>query len=232
MYANSRAVVTAQHAPHARLADVVRRHLLHPHRRPHAPHALAAFEQVRAWLARAAGRPLWLDSGCGTGASTRELARAHPQVRVLGADRSAVRLRKAGLVAGDFHADSDALAFVRMPLEDLWRLLVAAGVRPQRQLLLYPNPWPKARQLRRRWHAHPAFPALLALAGEIELRSNWETYVREFALALDCCGWQAQVAPLGGDNAAISPFERKYRDSGHVCWRLLAVPPASAGGSA
>lgn len=222
MQANSAAVESAQQAPHTRLAQVLQRHLATVWQRPIPAHALAAFEQVREWLARAPQQPLWLDSGCGTGASSRTLSRAHPDVRVLGADRSRVRLQAGGLRGGDFVAFEAQLALVRIPLEDLWRLLVAQGISLQRHLLLYPNPYPKAAQLRSRWHAHPAFPALLALGGEIELRSNWLVYVQEFALALRCTGAGARIEELTAGEEAITPFERKYRDSGHRRWRLLS----------
>lgn len=218
---------SAQQSVHARLQEVLDRHLRVPWRRPLAAHSLAAYARLREWLAREPGRPLWLDSGCGSGASSRALAQAG-DARVLGADQSCARLRRGGLGEGDL-LDGGSFALVRMPLEDLWRLLVADGVRPARHLLLYPNPWPKAAQLRLRWHAHPAFPALLALGGEIELRSNWEIYVREFAQALEYVGWRARIDELPTAAPATTPFERKYRDSGHRRWRLLGTPGSLAG---
>jgi tRNA G46 methylase TrmB len=66
------------------------------------------------------------------------------------------------------------------------------------------------------------FPTLLALGGQIELRSNWRVYVEEFALALARHGWLFDVAPVTGSGDPVTPFERKYRDSGHPLWRLEA----------
>ena len=60
-------------------------------------------------------------------------------------------------------------------------------------LFLYPNPWPKKKHLGRRWHGAPVFPALVKLGGELEMRSNWQTYLDEFALALACLQIPAQV---------------------------------------
>ena len=109
---------------------------------------------------------------------------------------------------------------MRAPLEDIWRLLAADGLRPLRHLLWYPNPWPKAAQLRLRWHGHPVFPVLLQLGGEIELRSNWWVYAAEFAQALRACGWQTALDQIAPGAAPVSPFERKYRDSGHRLWQV------------
>jgi len=81
--------------------------------------------------------------------------------------------------------------------------------------LLYPNPWPKPAHLKRRWHGHPAFPVLLALGGEIELRCNWKIYAQEFALAvnyaLHTSVAEVKIKPENG----ISPFEQKYLERQH-----------------
>lgn len=49
---------------------------------------------------------------------------------------------------------------------------------------LYPNPYPKRSQLRRRWHGHPVFPVMLRLGGKITVRSNWRVYLEEMCLAV------------------------------------------------
>ncbi len=179
---------------------------------------------MRAWLAQRGEAPLILDSGCGTGASTLQLAAARPDASVLGIDQSRERLQRGGLAGEDFAALADNAALMRAPLEDVWRLLAADGVRVERHLLWYPNPWPKAAQLRLRWHGHPVFPVLLQLGGEIDLRSNWLVYVEEFAQAVRFFGWQTVQDEIGPDSLPVTPFERKYRDSGHRLWRLVGRP--------
>src|SRR6185295_9756492 len=89
------------------------------------------------------------------------------------------------------------------------------------QYLLYPNPWPKAEHVKRRWHAHAVLADILKLGGLLELRSNWDVYADEFAQALRIAGCAAvceAYVPL----QALTPFERKYVASGHALWRCCA----------
>jgi tRNA (guanine-N7-)-methyltransferase len=218
MQGNSPPVRSRQRVVHARLDDVVRRHLASPWRAPvHAPTALA-LAPLLAELAD--GRtPVVLDSGCGDGASTLRLAYRHPDALVVGLDKSALRLQRLA-PGGSLRRGN--LWLLRAELAQAWQLLAAAGVRLAGHYLLYPNPWPKSTQLHRRWHGHPVFPSLLALGGALELRSNWPVYVAEFARALELAGAEGQVEPVEEAEPALTPFERKYRDSGHPLWRLRA----------
>lgn len=133
---------------------------------------------------------------------------------VVGIDQSAARL-------GRFcEPVLPNMRLVRARAEDFWRLLRADGIRPARHFLLYPNPWPKAAHLKRRWQGHPAFPELLSLGGRLELRTNWRVYADEFALAARICGIVAQPVVSFSVQSPLSPFERKYADSGHRLYRL------------
>jgi tRNA G46 methylase TrmB len=216
---NSRPVASAQDAAHEHLEKVVRSHLVRPWRAPlHRP-TLVAFEQLtRLAGAELATRPLVLDSGCGSGECTREIAAAWPEAIVLGIDRSAHRLARTGHRA--FPAREGNLVWVRAELASFWRLALERRWRLARHYLLYPNPYPKRAQLRKRWHGHPVFPVLLALGGALEMRSNWRVYVEEFAQALACAtghaaNWERLVV-----SRPISGFERKYLASGHELYRL------------
>jgi tRNA G46 methylase TrmB len=218
MHANSSPVHSTQTQPHAQLDAVVRRHLASSYQRPISPRGQAIFAALSPWLATQKGRELILDSGCGTGWSSRQLALQFPDIAVLGADRSGIRLARSGLLDEQSHGSQDNLCLVRINLEDLWPLLLAAGIRPARHLLWYPNPSPKPELLKRRWHAHPLFPTLLALGGELELRSNWRVYIDEFARALEIAGQAVAIDAIDADEAAVTPFERKYRESGQGVW--------------
>jgi tRNA G46 methylase TrmB len=215
MFANSRQIQSPQTAPHPRLREIVRKHLSTPYLRHPSKVGSQAFADVVDRLAKA---PFILDAGCGTGASTLALARAFPDHRVLGVDKSAARLAagQRSIAVGSMPINAILL---HCELVDLWQLAAAAGLRCERQYLLYPNPWPKPEQLKRRWHAHPVFPAILALGRAIELRTNWRVYAEEFALALDVAGMAATCEAFVLDEP-LTPFERKYAASGHTLYRV------------
>lgn len=219
MTADSRRIVTNQNAPHKDLVRRVQRALEHPWRKPFAEHTLGAFAVAEAWL-KDQGRPLVLDAGCGVGLSTRRLAERHPEHAVIGVDRSAERLSR------EHGALPDNALLVRADLVDFWRLALAAGWQPDYHYLLYPNPYPKALHFKQRWQGHPVLPHLLALGGQLELRSNWSIYVEEFALALrHVTGTLPSVSTFVPDADPLTPFERKYHASGQALWRLTAVLP-------
>ena len=199
---------------HRELVSRVLHHANSDYRRPIASHSRAAFEVSNA-LVRAHGGPIILDSGCGTADSTRILARSFPNSLVIGIDKSLVRL---GRIADENPPEN--LQIVRANCIDFWRLASVAGWPVERHYLLYPNPWPKGKHLQRRWHAHPVFPSLVALGGTLELRSNWKIYVAEFALALDTLGFEYCGPRKYEASDALTPFERKYRASGHRLYQL------------
>jgi len=217
----SRQVVSSQREIHPRLRSVLDAHLSRDWQAPLHPPSIAAFRTLERLLAdvEVAGKaPLVLDSGCGTGESTRHIARQLPDCVVIGIDKSPARLSRTG--ARTFpHREGNAI-WLRAELTTFWRLALAAGWRLYRHFLLYPNPWPKPAHLRRRWHAHPVFPDLLRLGGRLEVRSNWEIYALEFAMAVNrMLGSNACLRePL--ESTITSPYERKYRASGH---RLYSV---------
>ncbi|TFH85815.1 methyltransferase domain-containing protein [Billgrantia azerbaijanica] len=223
MHATSRPITSNQSGPHDDLARRVDRALAHPLRKPVAEHTRTAFAEARAWRDAHPG-PLILDAGCGVGLSTRRLAERFADHAVIGVDRSAHRL------ARDHGALPDNARLVRADLVDFWRLALAAGWRPVRHYLLYPNPYPKSTHLKMRWHGHPVFPTILALGGRLELRSNWRLYVEEFALAVrQASGLTAAAAayPLADGQPPLTPFEAKYHASGQTLWRLVVELPAA-----
>lgn len=219
MYANSRVPTSAQTGIHEHLPILLDRHAAAPFRKPYADYNRAAFAdslERRERIAPAA--PLILDACCGVGESSIALARAFPGHYVIGVDQSASRLQRGKPGAGELPENLD---LVRADLVDYWRLLAEAGIRLDRHYLLYPNPWPKITHLSRRWHGHAVFPAMLALGGRLECRSNWPIYVEEFAFAVArLSGRKAPVEAFVPGNA-LTPFERKYLDSGHSLWRVV-----------
>lgn len=223
MRANSRVPQSAQVAIHDQLAQRLDRHTATPFRKPYADYNRDAFA---ASMARRAGvapeAPLILDSCCGVGQSSIALARAFPDHYVIGVDQSASRLQRGKPGEGVLPGNLD---LVRADLVDYWRLLHDAGLRLARHYLLYPNPWPKIGHLSRRWHGHAVFPSLLALGGVLECRSNWRIYIEEFAFAVEYLSGRAAVCESYAPHEALTPFERKYLDSGHALFRTTCSLP-------
>lgn len=213
---NSREITTNQPGPHDKLTELVTKHLAHPSQKPVSEHTLQAFNDAADWLDGWQG-PLIIDACCGVGESTAHIAAQHPHARVIGVDKSAVRTDKHR----HYGVDCDNYRVIRADLNDFWRLARQAGWRLEKHYLLYPNPYPKASQVQKRWHASAAFREILLLGGTLEVRSNWRIYIEEVALALQIAGIQAECVPYRAAQPQ-TPFERKYWDSGQQSWHLVA----------
>lgn len=213
---NSKPVTSTQQGCHPDLLLRVERHRKHPFRKPVAPFNQAAFDTATEWLNTQA-KPLILDSGCGVGDSTRWLAEHFPHHAVLGLDRSEDRLHRQR------PALPDNARLLRTDLVDFWRLAAAADWRPTHHFLFYPNPYPKAAQLSRRFHAHPVFPALISLGGQLEARSNWRIYLDELQASLRHYGIDSRITEIDPEQPAVSAFEQKYRASGQTLWQLVSL---------
>jgi tRNA G46 methylase TrmB len=223
-------VNSSQTGIHPGLDNTVQKHLASDWAQPlHRP-TVSAYRRLRTECMLSRGQPFILDSGCGTGQSTRYLANIYPELPVIGVDQSEVRLAKSGLTNG--FARRGNWILVRAELATFWRLLLSDGLIPATHFLLYPNPWPKPDHLKRRWHGHPVFPVLLSLGGDIEMRCNWELYAREFAhAACLASGSPIEVIPYlanatGGDGST-SPFENKYLQRRHKLFSVK-VPDSVA----
>lgn len=220
---HSRRVASNQEGIHPDLAQLVSKHRQGGYRRPLAAHTVQVFQDVAERVA-ADGRPLIFDSGCGVGESTRKIASQHPDCLVLGLDKSAYRLQKNPRYTDKLaERTADNLLLLRVDCVDFWRLAVAARWQLHKHYLLYPNPWPKKAHIQRRWHGHPVWPALLALGGELELRSNWSIYIEEFARALELSDCTVTEQAVWQPTDYLTPFERKYALSGQSLYRLRAA---------
>ena len=221
MSGNSRLISSAQTGVHPDLEKLVRRHMAHPFQKPIADYnreafaiALAAREQ---WQPDA---PLILDAGCGVGWSTQRIAETYPDHFVFGVDQSVDRINRGKPLP----LPANAL-LVRADLVDFWRLFAEHKIRLARHYNLYPNPWPKIGHLARRWQGHAVFPIWLALGGELECRSNWRIYIEEMAQALTLLtAQQVNCEPWRTINP-MTPFEKKYQESGHELWRCRVSLP-------
>lgn len=188
-------------------------------RKPVAQHSLDAFKQLEKQLRSEFGtvgkQSLIFDSGCGTGHSTRAIAEQYPDALVIGIDRSSYRLGK------QYNRSlPDNARLVRADCVDFWRLARQAGWLLSRHFILYPNPYPKTSHLKRRWHAHPVFPDLLALGGALELRSNWNLYLYEFERACQLAGYEGNGVHRLTGKPDMTLFEKKYHASGYELYRF------------
>ena len=206
-------IETNQEGLHESLTVVVKKYAATGFRKPIAAHTQRAFDKIQA-IVTEQNKPIILDSGCGTAMSTQIIAKKYPDALVIGVDRSITRLQKQ--VEGCL--PNNAIS-IQADLVDFWRLATRAKWQVQRHFILYPNPYPKASQLNRRWHGHPVFQNIIELGGQLEIRSNWKIYVDEFVSALQISGYpDAQTEVFTPDNY-WTLFEKKYHEAGQELYR-------------
>lgn len=240
-------VTSNQDGLYKHLDETVRKYMATRFLRPIAEHTREAFEKARVFVEKIKGpneisapASVILDSGCGTGESTLHLAKRFPGIPVIGIDKSAMRLTKAGnerqleKVPGTTANDQvpQNAFWVRAELLDFWRLALEEVKAGRWQVLhhavFYPNPWPKESEAGRRFHLHPIFPTLMALSPVTELRTNWEIYAREFAAAAEiACKMSDATKSVAICCEAFNPeipetaFERKYKEAGQKLWKVF-----------
>lgn len=227
----ARCIETNQTGVHEDLVKVVAKHKKSDFKRPIAKHTLEAFNSMLEWLSDWQGE-LIIDACCGVGESTINIANQFPCAKVVGIDKSNARLHK--------HKSYVSLALdnyllLQADLNDFWRLIDThiETKSPKwhivKQYILYPNPYPKKAQLGKRWHGSALFPTIINVANNIEVRSNWRLYLEEFMLAAECYGLKGHIEKLEehSDNAAYTPFERKYLAANQTCFKLVIRPSGS-----
>lgn len=209
----SRSIESNQSGLHERLTETVRKHIQSEFLRPVADHSKRVFDNIQKEMS-SKNSPLIIDACCGVGDSTRHFAKSFPDHFVIGLDKSESRLARERQ-----DGPMENIMLVRTDLNDFYRLAAAADIRPERHYILYPNPWPKAAHLKRRWHGSPVFPSIVRMGGMLELRSNWDVYLKEFQQALKLVGKHADLLEFEAVNP-ITPFEAKYKRSHQMLWRL------------
>ncbi len=214
--ANSRSIESNQPGPHHRLEAVVSKHLNSVSKKPVAAHTRQAFERMEEWLSANKNAPLILDACCGVGDSTRNLAVQYPEHQIIGVDKSIKRLTRERA-----HEDPNNMLLLQADLNDFYGLLVQSRLKVDRHYILYPNPWPKAAHLGRRWHGAPVFADIVKIRAQLELRSNWKLYLQEFQIALEVAGITSSLDALI-PSQPITPFEAKYLKSGQQLWQLTS----------
>lgn len=236
----ARSITTNQTSVHEDLMKVLVKHQYSDFKRPIATHTKLAFDQVMEWLAQWQGEVI-LDACCGVGESTRNIAKQFPNTKVIGIDKSIVRLdkhkscveaRNTGGNAASHDSKTPAYLLIQADLNDFWRLLLShiEDQKPSwkitKQFILYPNPYPKKAQLGKRWYGSALFPFIVKVCPSIEIRSNWELYVQECAIAAQFYGLHTRTDTIGPDQhgSADTPFERKYLNANQTCFKLVIRP--------
>ena len=121
---------SSQLSVHPNLERHVSRHLgtnwLQPLHRP----SVSAYKILQKEAVFTSGQPFVLDSGCGTGKSTQQLAEQFPKHIVIGVDQSHARLARGGMKSELLRSGNYIL--LRAELTTLWRLLVKDHLRPDK----------------------------------------------------------------------------------------------------
>jgi len=217
---DSKVIITNQPGIHEKLAEIVNKHLTHPSKKPFQTHTLEAFELANQRVQNYQGEII-LDSCCGVGQSTRLLAKQNPKALVIGVDKSAHRINRNDeeLKENTDTQSTKNYLLIRADLNDFYRLVKKANWLVSKHYILYPNPWPKAKHLQRRWHGSAVFPEIITIGEKIILRSNWRLYLEEFQFSAQIANRKGEIVMVN-DKQPLTPFEAKYQASGQQCWQL------------
>ena len=220
MKALSKSVVASSLIKTEDLLKIAQRYSTESYKRPIENEA-ALKEKISKFCQK---RNLILDAGCGVGESSFHLANSHPDCAVLGVDKSLSRVERKNHFKRDM---PENLLLMQADMQDIWPLLVkmknAGEIRLEKQYILYPNPWPKLKGVKRRWYANPMIAFILELGGQIEARSNWPVYLEDFQKVFHHLTQGESSFGEFIPSEYISPFERKYHQSGQKLYRLELV---------
>ena len=215
-------IISSQTDVHPRLENLIKKYQSSRFQAPARPIQKQLFDSLFPHLPS----PILLDLGCGTGMSSGKLACAHPECTVLGVDKSWARLSRHPVFSSHPEQPAQPLAASQGNLTLLWAdaidLIVYCqthAIAVSKVTLYYPNPWPKASHLQRRWHGHPVITSLIALGASIELRTNWLLYAKEFTLACRLLNRKPVLSECDVQTP-LSLFEQKFIQSGVTLYQV------------
>jgi len=140
--------------------------------------------------------PLWLEIGFGGGEHLVHMAKAYPEVTILGAEpfvngiaQFLGKLEAAGVGNVRLHPGD---------VRDLLEVLPERSV--EKAFLNYPDPWPKARHHRRRFVTPEPLALLarvLAPGAELRVATDIEDYVRQTLEEVPRAGFVLEKGPTG-----------------------------------
>ena len=210
----SKSVYSDQNGIHEDLPHLVKKFQKLPYLKPISEKILKEGAELVDWVQRAGNPGVILDMGCGTGESTYNLARKYSNNLVIGIDKSKDRILRNNAFKKEMPSN---MRLILGNIVDWWLYFekIQGQIKIKKQYILYPNPYPKQKHLKLRWHGQPIFKSIMGLNSEIEVRSNWEIYVQEFRFSMQ----NYSVNPINDIESItpqnyISPFEKKYYLSG------------------
>lgn len=174
-----------------------------------------------------------LEIGFGMGHALVELATRSPQTGFVG-----IEVHRPGIGKLLAMAQERQLQNLRVYCDDAVDVLSRgfADASLDTVLLLFPDPWPKARHLKRRL-VQPSFVELvrrkLRCGGSFHLATDWEDYAHQMLAVLGSApGWRNQAGDgcfaQRPDSRPETRFERRGMRLGHGVWDLLFETSATS----
>ncbi len=218
----SKKVYTNQQGLHKDLLEIIKRYNITSFKRPIPQRAHDNLKNILSWLGPLSLDDVILDLGCGVGESTYHIAIDNPGCAVIGIDKSASRINRNNQYKKNAPVN---MYLLREDVIDIIRLIYTTQelFRVKKIYILYPNPWPKANGIKKRWHGNPIFAFLMSFTCEIEVRSNWKNYLDEFSVAASTYHKKCLEVDSYTPEKIVTPFERKYLNSSHTLFRLIVL---------
>lgn len=174
------------------------------------------------------GMPLDIEVGCGVGLHPIRYATENPDRYLVAIEHTRIKFEKfAGRLA--HHAPFQNLLAVHADAVE-WITHFVPDASVSRYLFLYPNPWPRPGDERRRWYAMPFMEKVIETmkpGATLELATN-EPFYAEGARRFMTEEWGLKLVSdtelRSEELKEYRPrthFERKYLARGQVCFNLI-----------
>lgn len=218
---HSKPVLSDQFSVHENLAELVKKFQFGVYKKPIPMQVVKDFESVLINLKNNNNSNVIFDWGCGVGESTYILSKQYPDSFIIGVDKSDSRLKRKNSFKRNLPTN---MMLLKGNIVDWWKVVAMQKhlLKIKKQYILFPNPYPKKKHLKLRWHAQPIFQSIMQINSPIEVRSNWKIYIEEFANALDIYFPDKKVfVEQYHPSHFLTPFEKKYYLSGQKLFRCI-----------
>lgn len=169
--------------------------------------------------------PRVIEIGFGDGGNLAAMAEAHPENDYLG-----IEVHRPGVGRLLMQVGEKGLSNVRVMCTDAMEVLTRQipDASLGAVLLLFPDPWHKARHHKRRI-VQPGFAELvrnkLVIGGRFHMATDWEDYARHMLDVMSAAPGFQNCSPQGDyiprpDFRVLTKFERRGQRLGHGVWDL------------